>query len=155
MTRQKFPHLWQFICVLVNLLLDWWHAMCFIVCILFCPFRDVAQLGSALRSGRRGRRFKSCHPDQKTVDTFVSAVFYFDKKDLNLKKARTVKKNSPGDCFFSEWCEMGTERKAFGRWAVRIAEQGLSYNPDHIEAKFALLLLLQKRHDKFVCFINI
>ncbi len=26
-------------------------------------FRDVAQSGSALRSGRRGRRFKSCHPD--------------------------------------------------------------------------------------------
>ena len=25
--------------------------------------RGVAQLGSALRSGRRGRRFKSCHPD--------------------------------------------------------------------------------------------
>lgn len=25
--------------------------------------RDVAQLGSALRSGRRSRRFKSCHPD--------------------------------------------------------------------------------------------
>ena len=25
--------------------------------------RDVAQLGSALRSGRRGRRFESCHPD--------------------------------------------------------------------------------------------
>ena len=24
--------------------------------------RDVAQLGSALRSGRRGRRFESCHP---------------------------------------------------------------------------------------------
>ena len=27
------------------------------------PHRDVAQLGSALRSGRRGRRFESCHPD--------------------------------------------------------------------------------------------
>ncbi len=27
-----------------------------------CP-RDVAQLGRALRSGRRGRRFESCHPD--------------------------------------------------------------------------------------------
>ncbi len=26
-------------------------------------YRDVAQLGSALRSGRRGRRFESCHPD--------------------------------------------------------------------------------------------
>ncbi len=25
--------------------------------------RDVAQFGSALRSGRRGRRFESCHPD--------------------------------------------------------------------------------------------
>ena len=26
-------------------------------------FRDVAQSGSALRSGRRGRKFESCHPD--------------------------------------------------------------------------------------------
>ena len=26
-------------------------------------FRDVAQFGRALRSGRKGRRFKSCHPD--------------------------------------------------------------------------------------------
>ena len=26
-------------------------------------FRDVAQPGSVLRSGRRGRRFESCHPD--------------------------------------------------------------------------------------------
>ena len=25
--------------------------------------RDVAQPGSALRSGRRGRKFESCHPD--------------------------------------------------------------------------------------------
>src|SRR5215468_9339290 len=29
--------------------------------------RGVAQLGSALRSGRRGRRFKSGHPDQETA----------------------------------------------------------------------------------------
>ena len=28
-------------------------------------YRDVAQLGSALRLGRRGRRFESCHPDFK------------------------------------------------------------------------------------------
>ncbi len=26
--------------------------------------RDVAQPGSALRSGRRGRKFESCHPDR-------------------------------------------------------------------------------------------
>jgi hypothetical protein len=28
-------------------------------------FRGVAQLGSARRSGRRGRRFKSSHPDHE------------------------------------------------------------------------------------------
>ena len=28
-------------------------------------YRDVAQFGSALRSGRRGRRFESCHLDQQ------------------------------------------------------------------------------------------
>ena len=27
-------------------------------------YRDVAQLGSALDLGSRGRRFESCHPDQ-------------------------------------------------------------------------------------------
>lgn len=29
--------------------------------------RDVAQLGSALRSGRRGRWFESSHPDFSTI----------------------------------------------------------------------------------------
>ena len=32
--------------------------------------RDVAQSGSALRSGRRGRWFESSHPDQKREATF-------------------------------------------------------------------------------------
>ena len=33
-------------------------------------YRDVAQLGSALDLGSRGRRFKSCHPDHcKIVNT--------------------------------------------------------------------------------------
>lgn len=40
--------------------------------------RGVAQLGSARRSGRRGRRFKSCHPDQlivaQTIGQFVPLV---------------------------------------------------------------------------------
>lgn len=31
--------------------------------IIYCLLRRVAQLGGALRSGRRGRRFKSCHAD--------------------------------------------------------------------------------------------
>ena len=30
-------------------------------------WRGVAQPGSARRSGRRGRRFESCHPDFKKV----------------------------------------------------------------------------------------
>ena len=33
--------------------------------IVACP-RDVAQPGRALRSGRRGRRFTSCHPDSRS-----------------------------------------------------------------------------------------
>ena len=37
--------------------------------------RDVAQLGSALRSGRRGRRFKSCHPDQNKKVAQRAAFF--------------------------------------------------------------------------------
>ena len=32
-------------------------------------YRSVAQLGRALRSGRRGRRFKSCHSDLSLVFT--------------------------------------------------------------------------------------
>ncbi len=31
-------------------------------------YRSVAQLGRALRSGRRGRRFESCHSDLKSLD---------------------------------------------------------------------------------------
>ena len=48
-------------------------------CSLF--YRSVAQLGRALRSGRRGRRFKSCHSDfylqknAKPVD--YSFAFFF------------------------------------------------------------------------------
>ena len=39
-------------------------------------FRDIAQFGSALRSGRRGRRFKSCYPDQQNLSNqAVSEVF--------------------------------------------------------------------------------
>ena len=49
--------------------------------------RDVAQLGSALRSGRRGRRFKSCHPDQNEKDRVRDTVLFVFRKgmtDLNL-----------------------------------------------------------------------
>jgi hypothetical protein len=39
-------------------------------------FRDVAQPGSALRSGRRGRWFESSHPDQ-AVQNFERLFFEY------------------------------------------------------------------------------
>ncbi len=43
--------------------------------------QDVAQLGRALRSGRRGRRFNSCHLDlnvlvDKKTDFFIRSLFF-------------------------------------------------------------------------------
>ena len=49
-------------------------------------YRDVAQFGSALRLGRRGRTFESCHPDHlKQKRTYICRFFfccynYFMKK---------------------------------------------------------------------------
>ena len=42
----------------------------------FLFYRSVAQLGRALRSGRRGRRFKSCHSDSPISmgDFFISNI---------------------------------------------------------------------------------
>ena len=40
----------------------------------------MAQLGRALRSGRRGRRFESCHLDQlKILKQFGFGVFFYFK----------------------------------------------------------------------------
>ena len=42
------------------------YILLFVACQCFnLIFRGVAQLGRALRSGRRGRKFKSCHLDHK------------------------------------------------------------------------------------------
>ena len=49
-------------------------------------FRGVAQFGRALRSGRRGRKFKSCHLDQVVVD-FVSFATTFLLKSHRLTHA--------------------------------------------------------------------
>ena len=39
--------------------------------------RCVAQLGRALRSGRRGRRFKSCRINEKSLKTNVFKLFCY------------------------------------------------------------------------------
>ena len=49
--------------------------------------RDVAQFGSALRSGRRGRGFESRHPDlRKALENSAFFVFVFFAVFMNFSK---------------------------------------------------------------------
>ena len=50
--------------------------------------RDVAQPGSALRSGRRGRKFESCHPD--LVKASLSFRLAFLTRDARLLDTRQL-----------------------------------------------------------------
>ena len=43
----------------------------------FAPYRGVAQFGRALRSGRRGRGFKSRHLDHLSSQFLNCEYFYF------------------------------------------------------------------------------
>ena len=42
----------------------------------------MAQFGRALRSGRRGRRFESCHLDQKSKFDFVGFGFFYKNSSI-------------------------------------------------------------------------
>ncbi len=49
-----------------------------VICLGFCrsqQLRDVAQFGSAPRSGRGGRGFESRHPDLKGTHHFAGQVY--------------------------------------------------------------------------------
>ena len=62
--------------------------------------RRVAQFGRALRSGRRGRRFKSCRFDyQKTLDLLKARCFFSTfSQSLNLVlKENLAKINNEDD----------------------------------------------------------
>ena len=64
---------------------------------LFQPkeYRDVAQFGRALRSGRRGRRFESCHLDQKQrVGICLPSVFLI--ADARFRQAETPRNIAVG-----------------------------------------------------------
>jgi hypothetical protein len=54
--------------------------------------RDVAQPGSALRSGRRSRRFESCHPDQRLAKPPHRGGFCFWRGAAELVRAAQRKK---------------------------------------------------------------
>ena len=54
------------------------YILLFVACqCLNLIFRGVAQLGRALRSGRRGRKFKSCHLDHKKEIPNERCLFLF------------------------------------------------------------------------------
>lgn len=66
-----------------------------------CPppndrFRDVAQPGSALAWGARGRKFESCRPDQLTAQIRLKPVsiqylqaFFISSLSKNIKEKQT------------------------------------------------------------------
>ena len=67
--------------------------------------RGVAQFGRAPRSGRGGRKFKSCHLDQKeaghSLECPASFFCLFARFELATRgsKCAAFGRNSPGDCF--------------------------------------------------------
>ena len=65
---------------------------------------------------RKTCRFKSCqvHQNLQQGISFVGDFFIFKWQDLNLKKARAVKKNSTVYCFLGEWCEGGYRMRSIG-----------------------------------------
>ena len=66
------------------------YILLFVACQCFnLIFRGVAQLGRALRSGRRGRKFKSCHLDHKKEipnERYFFFIYQYEQ-DLNLRQA--------------------------------------------------------------------
>lgn len=66
-----------------------------IIYVVYRSYRDVAQFGRALRSGRRGRRFKSCHPDQKrqTNRIIMRFVFLLPNLSRNNTESEVIKES--------------------------------------------------------------
>ena len=54
-------------------------------------YRSVAQLGRALRSGRRGRRFESCHSD---LPPFLRGFFIFAERKSRLALVGIIRRTS-------------------------------------------------------------
>ena len=66
-----------------------------IIYVVYRSYRDVAQFGRALRSGRRGRRFQSCHPDQKrqTNRIIMRFVFLLPNLSRNNTESEVIKES--------------------------------------------------------------
>lgn len=72
-----------------------WKSGGIIIYVVYRSYRDVAQFGRALRSGRRGRRFKSCHPDQKrqTNRIIMRFVFLLPNLSRNNTESEVIKES--------------------------------------------------------------
>ena len=66
---------------------------------LFPDFRDVAQPGSALRSGRRGRWFESSHPDKTIKARVYLWLFCFGECKLAYKSGKAKTRNKKGQYY--------------------------------------------------------
>ena len=62
--------------------------------------RDVAQPGSALRSGRRGRKFESCHPDFVKASLSFRLVFLMRDFSAALRHCEEERRSNPGQELF-------------------------------------------------------
>ena len=66
-----------------------------IIYVVYRSYRDVAQFGRALRSGRRGRRFKSRHPDQngKQIALLCGLFFLLPNLSRNNTESEVIKES--------------------------------------------------------------
>ena len=89
--------------------------------IVACP-RDVAQPGRALRSGRRGRRFKSCHPDSpsKTARRICLRRAVFRSLRPRGTRDGTSSRRTSAAKSFATSCELGSHTSGRGSWRREI-----------------------------------
>ena len=64
-------------------------ALAFEICLI--RQSGCSAVGSALRSGRRGRKFESCHPDRKRVKTLFFSVLALCRFNILGDKSACVK----------------------------------------------------------------
>ena len=96
----------------------------------FIIFRDVAQFGRALRSGRRGRGFESRHPDQKNTPPAVGWWGVFCRWMTEMRTGRPLRRGGttvrwtvvqaagriPSQSGFAERIRLPIIRPAAGWW---------------------------------------
>ena len=76
-------------------MISWFSCLCFGNFDIFAPQSGFSAVGSALRSGRRGRPFKSGNPDHKKGNSNLNFLFVLQSRD----EIKVVK----SDHFYYSW----------------------------------------------------